>query len=173
MTVTKLDLRIDIDRLRNNTLSLIDQIPLDEKDKQLCLMHSDVCQNKWYDGVGTLNKRYPRNPIPFESSFNIINEELNGTYIEEALKLISKTHTVSRARLMMLDPKSCYSWHRDVSQRIHIAIETNPHCFLAFETGCIHIPADGNAYLADTRQYHSAFNGSSSASRMHLVVNYV
>lgn len=169
--VEKLSLSVDINKLKNECDSLLKTVPLHEHEKQICLMHSANCQNKWYDGTGSLSKKYSHATIPSEKSFNIVNEELKGSYIEDILKNLSKMYTIHRARLMMLYPKSCYSWHRDVSKRIHIAVNTNENCRLVFEQGSFHIPADGYAYLTDTTQFHSAFNGSLTDSRLHLVTN--
>jgi hypothetical protein len=70
---------------------------------------------------------------------------------------------------MKLDPKKCYSFHHDADYRLHIAIETNPQCFLMFFTGqFVNIPADGVVYFANTMKTHSAMNGG-NAARYHLV----
>ena len=77
-------------------------------------------------------------------------------------------HDLSRTRVMKMHKKTCYYWHNDVTQRLHIPVITNPHCFLVFEDGPVHLPATGEAYVIDTRKFHSAMNASKE-DRIHIV----
>jgi len=73
-----------------------------------------------------------------------------------------------RTRIMRMKPKTCYTIHKDTTKRIHIPIFTNEHCFLIVNNKIKHYPADGNYYLIDTTQYHTAVNAS-RYERTHLV----
>ncbi len=77
-------------------------------------------------------------------------------------------HSLTRTRVMKMQKKTCYYWHNDVTKRLHIPVVTNPHCFLIFEDGPVHLPATGEAYVIDTTKYHSAMNASKH-ERIHIV----
>jgi hypothetical protein len=81
---------------------------------------------------------------------------------------IMKEHKLTRTRLMRMKPKACYLWHNDLTQRLHIPIVTNEHCFLLLDNDRIHIPATGEAYVIDTRKKHTALN-CSKEDRTHIV----
>lgn len=81
---------------------------------------------------------------------------------------IIEEHKLCRTRLMKILPKRCYYWHKDNTKRLHIPLITNPHCFMVYEDGIVHLPADGNYYIEDTCKYHSFMNAS-DYPRIHLV----
>jgi hypothetical protein len=114
-------------------------------------------EDPWTSAVG-------RNSGRPEHQYNLLNPAFKGTLIEG---LVQK-YEMFRARLMWLNPMSCYSMHRDSTFRIHIPIVTNPGCYFVFlENKPHHIPA-GHAYKIDTREYHSFMN-CSEEPRLHLV----
>ena len=47
-----------------------------------------------------------------------------------------------------------------MTKRMHIPVITNKHCFLIINNEIKHYPADGNHYLVDTTQPHTAVNAS-------------
>lgn len=73
-----------------------------------------------------------------------------------------------RTRLMNLKPKTCYSYHRDPTVRLHIPLTTNDNCFFVIDDEVIRYPADGNYFIVDTRKMHTAVN-TSYEDRLHLV----
>lgn len=81
---------------------------------------------------------------------------------------IISEHNLVRTRVMKMNRKTCYYWHNDHTKRLHIPVVTNPHCFLVFEDGLVHLPATGKAYEIDTTRYHSAMNASKE-DRIHIV----
>lgn len=81
---------------------------------------------------------------------------------------ILKEYKVYRARIMTLMPKSCYSYHRDYSKRLHIPLITNEKCFLIVDKEVIHLPADGKVHIIDTTLQHTAVNASTEP-RTHLI----
>ena len=77
-----------------------------------------------------------------------------------------------RTRVLRLKPSQCYSYHRDPTKRIHIPLITNIKSFLIIDKEAIHLPADGNHYLIDTIQKHTAINASPEhlkEDRIHIV----
>lgn len=74
-----------------------------------------------------------------------------------------------RTRIMKLKPRECYSYHFDRTPRVHLAVDTHEHCFISINNMLQHVPADGNAYWIDTRQYHTAMNCTLDFERIHIV----
>ena len=99
-----------------------------------------------------------------------VNEELyeHPLFHIPYINSIIEEHDLVRTRVMHLKPKTGYYWHKDATHRIHIPVRTDPSCFLVFEDGVIHLPADGSWYDVDTTKYHSALNGS-KIIRTHIV----
>ena len=77
-------------------------------------------------------------------------------------------HKLLRTRVMKMKPKTCYYWHTDATERLHIPLITNPHCFLLIDGEQIHLPATGESYVLDTRKPHTALNASKE-DRIHIV----
>ena len=73
-----------------------------------------------------------------------------------------------RTRLMRMHSKTCYSYHIDPTQRIHIPLITNDNCFMVIDDEVIRYPADGNYYIMNTTKIHTAVNASFK-ERIHIV----
>lgn len=81
-----------------------------------------------------------------------------------------RDHSLCRTRIMLLPFRKCYSWHRDVGHRLHLAVHTNDSCFFVENGALVNIPADGHPYLLDVNDYHTAMNCSESEfDRIHIV----
>ena len=81
---------------------------------------------------------------------------------------ILKELKMFRSRVMKLDAKACYTYHKDPTKRLHIPLITNENCFFVIEDEIVRLPADGNYYLIDTTKKHTFVN-SSLESRIHIV----
>jgi len=129
-------------------------------DKQICIQHSDSCTDKYRDGVGKLGQRD-------EHDFCHVNDKFKGTVIE---KILSDTNGY-RARIMISTSKTCYSMHRDVAPRIHIALDTHDECGFIFPNWdrkqWIEIPQDNHLYWVNTCAKHTFVNAG--RERVHLV----
>jgi hypothetical protein len=73
-----------------------------------------------------------------------------------------------RTRVMKMAPKSCLSYHKDPTKRVHIPLITNTNTFLLVDKLAYHLTDDGSAYLVDTTKMHTAINAS-FVNRTHLV----
>ena len=73
-----------------------------------------------------------------------------------------------RSRLMKMSSKTCYSYHRDPTKRIHIPLITNDKCFFVIDDEVSYYPADGSHYLVDTTKKHTFVNASRE-DRIHIV----
>jgi len=107
-----------------------------------------------------------------ESKYTKIEENLRGTYFEEIIKKLSVRYTLGRVRILKLDSRSSLSYHRDPEPRIHIPIVTNPGALVVVKNFATHLPADGSAYIVNTKKYHTAINGGNEP-RVHLVASVI
>lgn len=81
-------------------------------------------------------------------------------------------YNLHRTRLMKMKKKTCYSYHYDLTPRIHIPLISNNSCMFVIEDKVYRLPADGSVYLVDTTKYHTALNANrEDFYRLHLVGN--
>lgn len=150
--------KIDLERLKEE-LSTI------EYDTQICLQ-------------GITNQMDPFLGIGTEGSKNSWERKQNHSHmpIDFVVPLFDIPYTNSimekynffYTRLMLVKPKTCYSYHRDRCKRIHIPLVTNEDAWFIIEKEIFHLPADGSVYLVDTTKMHTVVN-TSSENRTHLV----
>ena len=103
-----------------------------------------------------------------ETKYTEIVPEFKGTYFEEVYNVISKHFKLGRVRILLKEPRSTLSWHRDPEPRLHIPIITNKGCRMVIEEVCRHMPADGSVTITNNTKYHNFFNGGEQ-DRIHLV----
>lgn len=140
-------LYIDIERI------LLELELLPKYDEQISLQVSE--NNESAEGRSVdLNRS--------EKDFNVFAYDLPYTN-----SIISKLK-MYRTRVMRMNPRSCYSYHKDPSPRIHIPLITNDKCFFVVEDEIIRLPADGNHYTIDTTKMHTFVNASFE-DRLHIV----
>ena len=125
-------------------------------------------RGKYWTYPDTTNKEEERLDSVPEHLYTELCPEFKGTYVEEVYNLIRKRFKLGRVRFLMKPPRTCLSWHRDPEMRLHIPIITNKGCIMVIKDTAFHMPADGNGYLTDNREYHNFFNGS-EIKRVHLV----
>ena len=103
-----------------------------------------------------------------EAAYTEFVEDLKDTYFKEVYDKLSKRFKLGRVRILLKEPRSTLSWHRDPEPRLHIPIITNPGCLMVIEETAKHLPADGSAWITNNVKYHNAFNGGEEG-RVHLV----
>ena len=103
-----------------------------------------------------------------ESAYTEFVEDLKDTYFKEVYDKLSKRFKLGRVRILLKEPRSTLSWHRDPEPRLHIPIITNPGCLMVIDDKAKHLPADGSAWITNNVKYHNAFNGGEE-ERVHLV----
>lgn len=104
---------------------------------------------------------------PSEQEFKYFNPKFADTVFAEIYDILTSHYVLGRVRLMQSKPKTCLTWHKDTSMRIHLPIKTNPGCQMVIENQVQHMPA-GTWWLTNTTVPHTAFNASTE-SRIHLV----
>ena len=103
-----------------------------------------------------------------ESKYTELLPEFKNTYFDEVYKTLSKKFKLGRVRILLKEPRSTLSWHRDPEPRLHIPIITNPGCKMVIEDVAKHMPADGKVWITNNTRYHNFFNGGEQ-NRIHIV----
>ena len=114
------------------------------------------------------NNEVQRDKIIDESLYTEFVEEFKNTYFKEVYDELSKKYKLGRVRLLLKEPRSTLSWHRDPEPRLHIPIMTNPGCLMVIDNIAKHMPADGSVWITNNTKYHNAFKGGEK-NRIHLV----
>lgn len=103
-----------------------------------------------------------------ESAYTEFIEDYKKTYFKEVYDQLSSRYKLGRVRILLKEPRSTLSWHRDPEPRLHIPIITNPGSIMVIENVAKHLPADGSVWITNNTKYHNAFNGGEE-DRIHLV----
>ena len=103
-----------------------------------------------------------------EAAYSEFIEDYKKTYFKEVFDVLSKKYKLGRVRILLKQPRSTLSWHRDPEPRLHIPIITNPGSIMVIDNVAKHLPADGSVWITNNTKYHNAFNGGEE-NRIHLV----
>jgi hypothetical protein len=103
-----------------------------------------------------------------ESKYTQLISDFHNTYFEEVYNILTNNFKLGRVRILLKEPRSTLSWHRDPEPRLHIPIITNPGCKMVIENVAKHMPADGSVTITNNTKYHNFFNGGEQ-ERIHLV----
>jgi hypothetical protein len=175
------DLNFDISRLRSdldivlkkrnfNSLGVahfgaipINQIPNDDDS-----IDGHNLRGKYWTIADESGKEVSRDIEIDESKYTQLVSEFENTYFKEVYETLRKKFKLGRVRLLLKEPRSTLSWHKDPEPRLHIPIITNLGCSMVIENVAKHLPADGNVTITNNTKYHNFFNGGEQA-RIHLV----
>ena len=103
-----------------------------------------------------------------ESRYTQLVPEFEKTYFKEVFEVLKSKFKIGRVRLLLKEPRSVLSWHKDPECRLHIPIITNAGCSMVIENVAKHLPADGSVWITNNTKFHNFFNGGEQA-RIHLV----
>ena len=109
-----------------------------------------------------------RDKILDETLYTEFVKDFEHTYFKEVYEKLSSRFELGRVRILLKEPRTTLSWHRDPEPRLHIPIITNPGCIMVIENVAKHLPANGSVYITNNVKYHNAFNGGEE-NRVHLV----
>jgi len=175
------DLKFDISRLRKdlesilkkrnfNTLGIshfgaipLNQIPNDENS-----IKGHNVRGKYWTIADETGKEVSRDTDIDESKYTKLVSDFENTYFKEVYETLSTKFKLGRVRLLIKEPRSTLSWHKDPEPRLHIPIITNLGCSMVIENVAKHLPADGHVTITNNTKYHNFFNGGEQA-RVHLV----
>ena len=141
----------------------LNQIP---NDKGSITGHN--IRGKYWTIADETGKEVSRDVAIDESKYTQIVPEFENTYFNEVYKTLKKKFKLGRIRLLLKEPRSTLSWHKDPEPRLHIPIVTNLGCSMVIENVAKHLPADGSITITNNTKYHNFFNGGEQA-RIHLV----
>ena len=113
-------------------------------------------------------KEVQRDSAIDESKYTEFLKDFDNTYFREVYDQLSNKYKLGRVRLLLKEPRSTLSWHRDPEPRLHIPIYTNPGAIMVIDHIAKHMPADGSVWITNNTKYHNAFNGGEE-NRVHLV----
>ena len=113
-------------------------------------------------------KEVVRDEMINEEAYSEFIDEYKETYFKEVFDALSSKYKLGRVRILLKEPRSTLSWHRDPEPRLHIPIITNPGSIKVIDNVAKHLPADGSVWITNNTKYHNAFNGGEE-NRIHLV----
>ena len=175
------ELKFDISRLKtdlNKVLKLkkfetsgvshfgaipLNQIPNDEES-----IKGNNVRGVYWTKPDETGKEVSRDVSINEAKYTQLVSEFENTYFKEVYETLKKKFKIGRIRLLVKQPRSSLSWHRDPEPRLHIPIITNPGCMMVIENIAKHLPADGSVTITNNTKYHNFFNGGEQ-DRIHLV----
>ena len=141
----------------------LNQIPGDPDS-----IKSNMVRGVYWTKPDSSGKEVVRDVTINESKYTAFVEDFKNTYFKEVYDELSKRFKLGRVRLLLKEPRSTLSWHRDPEPRLHIPIITNPGCIMVIDNIAHHMPADGSVWVTNNTKYHNAFNGGEE-DRIHLV----
>ena len=113
-------------------------------------------------------KEVVRDKIIDEAAYSEFIDDYKKTYFKEVYDVLASKYKLGRVRILLKEPRSTLSWHRDPEPRLHIPIITNPGSIMVIDNVAKHLPADGSVWITNNTKYHNAFNGGEE-NRIHLV----
>ena len=141
----------------------LNQIPNDENS-----IKGNNIRGKYWTIADESGKEVSRDIDIDESNYTQLVPEFQDTYFKEVYETLTKKFKLGRVRLLLKEPRSTLSWHKDPEPRLHIPIITNLGCSMVIENIAKHLPADGSVTITNNTKYHNFFNGGEQ-DRIHLV----
>ena len=141
----------------------INQIPNDESS-----IKGHNIRGKYWTIADDTGKEVSRDIDIDESKYTQLVPEFEKTYFKEVFETLKERFKLGRVRLLLKEPRSTLSWHKDPECRLHVPIITNKGCSMVIENVAKHLPADGKVWITNNTRYHNFFNGGEQA-RIHLV----
>jgi hypothetical protein len=141
----------------------LNQVPNDEGS-----IKGNNIRGKYWTIADETGKEVSRDIDIDESNYTQLVPEFQDTYFKEVYETLTKRFKLGRVRLLLKEPRSTLSWHKDPEPRLHIPIITNLGCSMVIENIAKHLPADGSVTITNNTKYHNFFNGGEQ-DRIHLV----
>ena len=175
------DLKFDIEKLRNDLnvilkkrnfdtpgISHFGAIALNQIPNDPNSIKGHNIRGQYWTIPDETGKEVSRDIKIDESKYTQVTPEFENTYFQEVYETLKKKFKIGRVRILLKEPRSTLSWHKDPEPRLHIPIITNLGCSMVIENVAKHLPADGSVTITNNTKYHNFFNGGEQA-RIHLV----
>ena len=175
------NLKFDILKLKKDLENILEQkkfnspgvthfgaIPLNQIPNDKNSIKGNNIRGKYWTIADETGKEVSRDIDIEEAKYTQLIPEFQNTYFKEVYETLSKRFKLGRVRLLLKEPRSTLSWHKDPECRLHVPIITNKGCSMVIENVAKHLPADGKVWITNNTKYHNFFNGGEQA-RIHLV----
>ena len=175
------DLKFNISRLRLDLKKILEQkkfnspgvthfgaIPVNQIPNEDNSIKGSNIRGKYWTIADDTGKEVERDIDIDESKYTQLVPEFEKTYFKEVLQELNSRFKLGRVRLLLKEPRSTLSWHKDPECRLHVPIITNKGCSMVIENVAKHLPANGNVWITNNTKYHNFFNGGEQ-DRIHLV----
>ena len=175
------DLKFDISRLRKDLEVILEKknfnsfgishfgaIPINRIPNDNGSVEGHNVRGKYWTIADETGKVVSRDIAIDESKYTELMPEFENTYFKEVYETLKSKFKLGRVRLLLKEPRSTLSWHKDPEPRLHIPIITNKGCSMVIENVAKHLPADGHVTITNNTKFHNFFNGGEQA-RIHLV----
>ncbi len=175
------NLKFDISRLRKDLDKILERkkfqspgithfgaIPLNRVPNDKSSVEGNNVRGKYWTIADETGKEVSRDIDIDESKYTELVTEFQDTYFKEVYDTLKSKFKLGRVRLLLKEPRSTLSWHKDPEPRLHIPIVTNKGCMMVIENIAKHMPADGTVTITNNKKFHNFFNGGEQA-RIHLV----
>ena len=166
------NLKFDIYRLRKDLEIILKEkkfntpgvthfgaIPLNQIPNDMDSINGNKIRGKYWTIADESGKEVSRDVDIDESKYTKLLPEFEKTYFKEVYETLSKKFKLGRVRLLLKEPRSTLSWHKDPECRLHVPIITNQGCSMVIENVAKHLPADGKVWITNNTKYHNFFNG--------------
>lgn len=144
-----------------------------KKGKQLAITSKNG--NDLFDSIGSL---YDYSKMDFNRKtfdYTTLNQVFAETEVAKIYYMLQRyilanfNLKVGRVRLMRLEPKTCYTYHKDLEEfRFHLPLSTNKKCFFVVDDQVCRMEELLTLYKLRTNLIHTAVNASFEI-RDHLV----
>ena len=175
------NLKFDISKLRNDLEKVLEKkrfkspgithfgaIPINRIPGDAESTEGHNVRGKYWTIADETGKEVSRDIEIDESKYTELVPEFENTYFKEVYETLKKRFKLGRVRLLLKEPRSTLSWHKDPEPRLHIPIITNKGCMMVIDNVAKHMPADGTVTITNNTKFHNFFNGGEQA-RIHLV----
>ena len=175
------NLKFDISRLKQDLEKVLERkkfetpgvthfgaIPLNRIPNDQTSIEGNNVRGKYWTIADESGKEVSRDIDIDESKYTELVPEFEDTYFKEVYETLKGKFKLGRVRLLLKEPRSTLSWHKDPEPRLHIPIITNKGCMMVIENVAKHMPADGSVTITNNTKFHNFFNGGEQA-RIHLV----
>lgn len=190
--------QVDLEGIRSDVAYMLEHYPITDWNMQRGLIfQSDTDQDPTSHGpTGSMFNRDMTRKFR-ESDFTHFFGEMQDGPLHRFYQELQAScpYRLARMRIALMRSRTCYGFHNDEEIRYHLAVETNPHCYLLmhrFGRGSdqqvipvdeessymtplfdvFRIPADGHVYEMNANHPHTAVNAGYT-DRIHILISTV
>ena len=83
----------------------------------------------WTKPDSSQEKKFQEMSSIDEAAYSEFIEDYENTYFKEVFDVLSSKYKLGRVRILLKEPRSTLSWHRDPEPRLHIPYNHQPWCY--------------------------------------------